>query len=55
MKLELLYRAADFENIESDEQIIDGVSFQITLDENGKASLVYVKDGKQCLLMRIVQ
>ncbi len=30
-----------------EEQIIDGVSFKITLDENGKATLVSVKDGKQ--------
>ena len=29
-----------------EEQIIDGVSFKIELDENGKASLVCAKDGK---------
>jgi len=29
------------------EQIIEGVSFKITLDENGKATLVCAKDGKQ--------
>ncbi len=29
-----------------EEQIIEGVSFKITLDENGKAALVCVKDGK---------
>lgn len=30
-----------------DEQLIDGVSFKITIDENGKAVLVTSKDGKQ--------
>ncbi len=30
-----------------EEQIIEGVSFKITLDENGKATLVCAKDGKQ--------
>ncbi len=30
-----------------EEQIIEGVSFKITLDDNGKAALVCVKDGKQ--------
>ncbi len=30
-----------------EEQVVDGVSFRITLDENGKAALVSVKDGKQ--------
>ena len=29
-----------------EEQIIEGVSFKITLDENGKATLVCAKDGK---------
>ncbi len=30
-----------------EEQIVEGVSFKITLDNNGKATLVSVKDGKQ--------
>ena len=30
-----------------EEQIIEGVSFKITLDENGKATLICAKDGKQ--------
>jgi len=30
-----------------EEQIIEGVSFKIALDENGKATLVCAKDGKQ--------
>ncbi len=30
-----------------EEQIIEGVSFKITLDDNGKATLVTNKDGKQ--------
>ena len=29
-----------------EEQIIEGVSFKITLDENGKATLICAKDGK---------
>ncbi len=30
-----------------EEQIVDGISLKITLDENGKATLVSQKDGKQ--------
>lgn len=30
-----------------EEQVVDGIALRITLDENGKASLVSVKDGKQ--------
>ncbi len=30
-----------------EEKLIDGISFRIVLDENGKASLVTVKDGKR--------